>query len=151
MGRTKGEKMKQKRLPWGQTRNMSEEEYRQYKRALQKRWRHNHPDRVRAENRYYSKLYSQTKPFQCVCVKCGKTFGASRNTVKTCPKCREVMRHLVDMRRKAIVLKREEKQAEYQQIARMYRQGVKQQVIAGILGRSQSGISVILRRLNKRR
>ena len=139
------------RLAYGATKTMTPDEYKQYKRDLQKRWQHNHPDRVRAENRYYSKLYSQTKPFQCVCVRCGKTFGASRNTVKTCPECREEMRKLIDMRRKAIVLKREEKQAEYQQIARMYRQGVKQQVIADTLGRSQSGVSVILRRINKRR
>lgn len=138
------------RLAYGATKTMTPDEYKQYKRDLQKRWRHNHPDRVRAENRYYSKLYSQTKPFQCVCVRCGKTFGASRNTVKTCPECREEMRKLIDMRRKAIVLKREEKQAEYQQIARMYRQGVKQQVIADTLGRSQSGVSVILRRINKK-
>lgn len=138
-----------KRLAYGATKTMTPDEYKQYKRALQKRWRHNHPDRVRAENRYYSKLYSQTKPFQCVCVRCGKTFGASRNTVKTCPECREEMRKLVDMRRKAIVLKREEKQAEYQQIMVMRRMGIKQQIIADVLGRSQSGISVILRRLKR--
>lgn len=140
-----------KRLKYGATKFMSEEEYKQYKRDLSKRWRDNNPDKIRAQNKYYSELYAKTKPFQCVCVRCGKTFGASRNTVKTCPECREEMRKLVDMRRKAIVLKREAKQAEYQQIARMYRQGVKQQMIAGILGRSQSGVSVILRRLKKRR
>lgn len=138
-----------KRLKHGEYIAMSDEEKLQHRRMMAKRWRKNHPEFVKAQNKYYSELYSKTRPFKCVCSKCGKTFGASRNTVKTCPECLAEQHRLTEMRRKTILLKQEERRTEYQQIVRMYKQGVKQQIIADTLGRSQSGVSQIIRRLKR--
>ena len=139
-----------KRLKHGEYIAMSDEEKTQHRRMMARRWRHNHPEFVKAQNKHFSELYSKTRPFACVCSKCGKTFGASRNTVKTCPQCLAEKAYIAEMRKKAIVFKQEERRAEYEQIIRMHKQGVKQQMIADALGRSQSGVSAILRRLNKR-
>lgn len=78
-----------KRLKYGATKLMTPEEYKQYKRDLSKRFRHRHPDKIKAQNKYYSELYSKTKPFPNICVDCGNVFYASRSTIKHCPECRE--------------------------------------------------------------
>lgn len=135
------------RLKYGATKDMTREEYLVYRRSLQKRWRRNHPDWVKTNNKYWAQLYRETKPFKCICKICGAEFMASRSERKRCPKCRVEKAYISEMRKKTIVLKREERRAEYQQIVRMYKQGVKQQTIADTLGRSQSGISAILRKL----
>lgn len=135
------------RLKYGATKDMSPEEYRQYKRDLQKRWRTNHPDWVKASNKHWSEVYSQTKPFKCICVDCGREFSASRNTPKHCPRCRTERAYVAEMRKKTIALRQEERKAEYAQIIKMYKDGHTQEIIAETFGRSQSGVSQIIRRL----
>ena len=139
-----------KRLKHGEYIAMSDEEKLQHIHFLAKRWRHNHPEWVKAQNKKYSELYKKTKPYTCICKICGKTFRKPRSHYKLCPHCLAENHYIAEMRKKTIILKQEERKAEYEQIVKMYKQGVKQQVIADTLGRSQSGISAILRRLNKR-
>ena len=151
-GENKGKnKMKvYQRLKYGSSKYMSKEEYQEHKRVLQHRWRHNNPEKIKRQNKKYADIYKETKPFECVCSKCGKTFNASRSSFKTCPNCVKESHRLVMMRKKAAELKTEERKAEYTEIIKLYKQGHTQQVLAETFGRSQSGISVIIRRLNKK-
>ena len=139
------------RLKYGTGKLMTDEQKRIHKREIQKRWRSAHKDFVKAQNKHFSELYAITKPYECFCAVCGKKFKASRNSVKKCPDCVAERKRLIEMRNRASVLKKEARKEEYSRIVRMYRQGVKQQAIADVLGRSQSGISAIIRKMNKRR
>lgn len=146
MAKTKGVKMK--RLKYGATKDMSPEEYIQYKRNLSKRWRQKHPDRVKAQNRFYSDLYRTIKPFECTCKICGRKFDGARSCLKMCPQCIADWHRKAELARKARVIKQEERQAEYEEIAYWYSKGMTQEVLAEDFGRSQSGISKIVRRFN---
>lgn len=136
-----------KRLKYGATKNMTDEEKKQHNRYLQRRWRKNHPDFIKAQNKYYYEFYSRVKPYTCICVKCGQKFYKSRKCYKLCPECLENMHKTADLRRKVIVLKQEERQQEYKEIVDMYKNGHSQQIIAETFGRSQSGVSKIIRKL----
>lgn len=138
--------MKRKRLPWGQTRSMSEEEYKQYKRNLQTRWRHAHPEWVKYSNKKWAEIYSKTKPFECICQKCGKKFNASRNSQKSCPDCVNLRHLTAEKKREEWLEKKNKKQEDIKQILVMARMGIKQRIIADTLKMSQSGISQIMRR-----
>lgn len=139
-----------KRLKYGATKYMTPDEYKQYKRDLSKRWRKNNPDKVKAQNKYYSELYKTIKPFECTCKICGRKFDAMRKYYKLCPQCIKDNKYIAEVKRKTIALKQEERRAEYEQILVMRRMGIKQQIIADTLHRSQSGISAILRRMKNR-
>lgn len=145
MGRTKGKKMKQKRLPWGRTRSMSKEEYKQYKRDLQTRWRHAHPEWVKQSNKKWAEIYSKTKPFECICVHCGKKFNASRNSQKSCPDCVNIRHSAAEKKRKEWLEKKNKRQEDIKQILVMAKKGIKEKIIAETLGRSQSGVSQIMK------
>lgn len=138
-----------KRLKYGMGKTMSLEEKRLHIRAVQRDWRHRHPDFVKKQNKYFSELYKKTKPCICICKICGAKFNKPRKHYKICPTCIAERLYMVEMRKKVVVLKRKERKAEYEQIVRMHKQGVKQQVIADTLGRSQSGVSQIIRRLKR--
>lgn len=77
-----------KRAKYGSLKNtLSEEEYKKYKAELSRRWRKNHPERVRELNKI-NYLYSKTYPkFRCVCKKCGSKFMGYRKGAKICPVC----------------------------------------------------------------
>lgn len=137
-----------KRLKYGSSKYMMKEDLKKHKCLLQKEWRAKHPDIIKAQNRYYANLYAETKPFVCVCIKCGRKFNAARNSYKKCPWCIEKKKKLKDMRLKVAEIKRKERKAEYQKILEMHKKGIKQQAIADALGRCQSGVSAIIRKLN---
>lgn len=139
-----------KRLKYGATKNMTPEELKQYKRDLGKRYRRRHPDKIKAQNKYYSELYSKTKPFPNTCVDCGNVFYASRSTIKHCPECREKKHAITANIKKEKDLRRKQRFADYKLILKMYKSGHTQEIIAETLGRSQSGISTILTRLTKK-
>lgn len=126
---------------------MTEEEKKAHKHKLAKLWRKSHPEYIKAQNKYWKEMYQQTKPCECVCKFCGRKFNAARKHYKVCPQCLADWHRKAEITRKAVVVKQEERKAEYDQIIRMRKQGLKQQVIADTLGRSQSGVSAILRRL----
>lgn len=138
------------RLKYGLGKTMSLEERKARKRALQKEWCKRHPDFVKAQNKHYAELYKKTNPHECICKYCGKTFYKPRSKYTVCPTCIAEKHYIAEMKRKTIVLKQEERKAEYKLILEMYKDGHTQEIIAETLGRSQSGISAILRRLNKR-
>lgn len=140
-----------KRLKYGSSKNMSEAEYKLHKYALHKKWRDEHPDKVKAKNCYYYALYKKIKPYKCICVGCGRRFNSVRTNIQHCPKCIAESKRLVAMRKTAEELKRKAIKEEYAEIVQMYKNGHTQKIIAETFGRSQSGISTILKRLTKRR
>lgn len=140
-----------KRLKYGATKLMTPEEYKQYKRKLSKRWRKNNPEKIKAQNKYYAEWYKKTKPHKCVCVECGRKFNSARANIQHCPKCISESKRLVVMRKTAVKLKREAIKEEYAEIVQMYKDGHTQEIIAETFGRSQSGISTILKRLRGRK
>lgn len=138
-----------KRLKYGATKYMTPDEYKQYKRDLGKRWRKKNKAKIKAKNKYYADLYKIIRPCECICKICGRKFDAPRKYYKLCPQCLKENRYIAEVKRKTIALKQEERRAEYEQILVMRRMGIRQRVIADALGRSQSGISSILRRMKK--
>ena len=124
---------------------MTREEYLTYRRNLQKRWRHNHPDWVKKSNKKWSDLYRETTPFCCTCVKCGNVFYAARSCMKVCLECRNKEHAHAKMVKEEKITKRKKRSQEIATIIQLHRQGYSQIQIAQKLGRAQSGISVILR------
>ena len=139
-----------KRLKYGATKYMTPDEYKQYKRDLGKRWRKNNKAKIKAKNKYYAELYKQTKPCECICKNCGRKFNAPRKYYKLCSQCLEENHYIAEVKRKTVALKQEERIAEYKEIVRMSKQGFTQMIIAETFGRTQSGISSILRRMKNR-
>lgn len=91
--------MKKERLKHGEFIAMSDEEKLNHKRFLQRRWRKNHPEWVKSSNDYWAKRYKATKPFECICTECGKTFNGARSCLKLCPDClKKVHEHAESLR-----------------------------------------------------
>lgn len=135
------------RIKYGSTKDMTDEEYRQYKRNLQKRWRLRHPEFVKAQNKHYSEIYSRTRPYTCICKICGKEFGVTRKNNGTyCPDCWAEKKRIAEMKKKAVEIKRAEHKEEVFRICELYKSGMTQQEIAKIFERSQSGVSQIIRK-----
>ena len=143
--------MVEKRLRHGEYIAMSPEEKIEHKRLLQRRWRHNHPEWVKTSNKKWSDIYRESKPFKCVCVKCGAIFGAARSHLKLCPECLAKRRANAEMRRNAQIERQNIKNKQVADIIEMARQGIPQTKIAEITGRTQSGISAILRNFGIRK
>lgn len=128
------------RLKYGATKDMSPEEYKEYKRRLGKRWRDNNPEKVKAQNRYYSEKRRIEKPYICVCKRCGKNFNAQRNFFKICPECQ-----LLPSRTKLFLeerAKRKEKRLQnIEEVKLWYKAGFTQMQIAKDFKVSQKTIS----------
>lgn len=138
--------MKEKRLKRGEYIAMSPEEKILHNRLLHRRWRHKHPDWVKASNKKWSEIYKETEPFKCICKKCGGDFYKSRNSYKICPDCWVKIHAHNQSIRDAKIAKRENKQKRIKEIIQMFTKGVTQTEIAKMLGCTQSGISALLRR-----
>lgn len=75
------------RLKRGEFKNMSPEKQKEWKRYLQKRWRSEHKEVMKKENKYWYDLYRKTKPYKCICKRCGKEFDSPRPYYVLCGKC----------------------------------------------------------------
>ncbi len=135
-----------KRIKYGSSKYMTEEELKEHTRQLHRNWCKKHPEWVKSRNRHYFELYKETKPCVCVCVKCGKKFNAPRKYYKMCEHCVEKWHKDAQKRREAISKRRIDNLFEIQEILRMAHEGWSQTIIAETFGRSQSGISTILRK-----
>lgn len=128
------------RLKYGATKNMTPEEYKQYKRDLSKRWRDNNPEKIKKQNKYYSDLYKKTKPFVCICSKCGCSFHASRNYYKICEDCK-----LKPSKRQILLQERKNKHIEkiklIEEVKYGYKCGIQQAILAENFGVTQKTIS----------
>ena len=112
--------MKEKRLKRGEYIAMSPEEKILHNRLLQRRWRHKHPDWVKASNKKWSEIYKETEPFKCVCKKCGGDFYKSRNSYKICPDCLAKIHAHNQSIRDAKIAKRRNKQKRTKEIIQMF-------------------------------
>ena len=140
--------MKERRLKPGEWIAMSPEEKLKWKRHLQKRWRHNHPDSVKKQNQYYGNLYRTTKPFLPTCKVCNEKFGAARSCYKICPKCIELAHKRQLARAQEKTDRRNAREKQLKEIIELWKSGKTQIEISKIYGRTQSGISALLRRHN---
>lgn len=138
--------MKKTRLKWGEWKNMSPEKQKEWKAFLQRRWRHAHPEFVKNQNTYYSKLYSVSKPFTPNCKKCGKKFNAPRTSSKLCPNCRAALYKQWAEKRQAQRARRVAHDQIIQHIIDLWENGMSQTEIAKKYNRTQSGVSALLRR-----
>ena len=113
---------------------------------LHNRWAAEHRDILRKKYKKYYEKWKTTKPFECICVRCGSKFNATRNYYKLCRKCREKIKTKAEERRQALTQKRVAYRDKIQQILEMARTGVSQQKIADKFGYTQCGISCIMRK-----
>ena len=129
-----------KRLPYGATKNMSPEEYKEYKRELQRRWRKEHPEYMKENNRHWYRFYQRVKPRVCVCKFCGQEFNAPRSYYKICPECRNK-----PSKHKLLLMARAERKKTRQELQvkaiEMYKKGLFERQIAEKLNVSQKCIS----------
>lgn len=127
-----------KRIPYGATKNMTDEEFRQYKRDIQKRWRHKHPEYVKKENLYWYKKYREEKPYKCICKRCGQEFDAPRPYYKVCGKCPTK----TSIMKKEIQMRKDNKKMIVEQAVAMYKTGLYTQTqVAEFFGTYQRQIS----------
>ena len=141
--------MKHKRLKHGEYIRMSDEEKKQWKHFLQKRWRKEHPEKMRESNKKWAQFYNETKPCKCVCKVCGNVFNARRNYLKKCPACVLASHEKQSLLKQQLQERKQKRQDFVVTIVEMYKSGLTQQQIADIMKRSQSNISAILRKNKK--
>ena len=138
--------MKNTRLKYGEWIKMSPEKKKEWKRFLQRRWRHAHPEFVKNQNAYYSKLYSSVKPFTPTCKMCGQMFYAPRTSYKLCPPCSKRLRQQWLEKKEAQRAHRMARDKIIQEIIELWKNGMSQTEISKRYNRTQSGISALLRR-----
>ena len=138
--------MTYKRIAWGSFKNMTPDEQRAHLSMLCVRYRKNNPKKVQERNRYFYKLYKETKPFKCVCKLCGREFNAPSVNYRRCDECRAIPSaaalHRAKMR---------EKNAIKAKILKLARAGVTQMEISRITGSRQNAISQLCIRHGIRR
>ncbi len=147
--------MKYKRIKRGSFKNMTPDEQRAHRLMLQRRWRANNRDKLRAHNHYYWELYKKTKPTLCVCQKCGKEFYAPRkNYCKRCDDCRALAAQVAAQNREKVqaqAIRAQEKRAIRAKILKLARAGVKQIEISRLTGYPQSSVATVCIRNGIRR
>lgn len=75
------------RLPRGALQKMTPEERRKHINALTRRSRLKRRDKLNEQNRMYHELWKKTKPFVCICIRCGNKFNACKSNRRVCPGC----------------------------------------------------------------
>lgn len=132
--------MKQKRLKYGATKDMSPEEYKEYKRNLQRSWRKRNKKLVKERNHNWWIYYKETKPRVCICKYCGNEFNAPRNYYKVCPDCRNKPKkyELIKMAKEQ---RKKQRQEMIEEARDWYKAGITQEVLALEFGVSQKCIS----------
>lgn len=133
------------RLKYGATRNMSPEEFKEYKRSLQRRWKAKNPERIKEDNRKWWEWRKREKPKVCVCKYCGNEFNAARATYKICPECLEKPCP-TKVKLWEAYCKRLEKQQKINEVRELYSTGqYKQKQLAYMYNVSQRVISYWVR------
>ena len=140
--------MKQKRLKYGATKDMSPEEYKEYKRNLQRSWRKRNKKLVKERNHNWWIYYKETKPRVCICKYCGNEFNAPRNYYKVCPDCRNKPKkyELIKMAKEQ---RKKQRQEMIEEARDWYKAGMTQEAIALDFGVSQKCISNWVRKGKK--
>lgn len=128
------------RLPIGATKEMSDEEKRIWKRFLAYRWRKEHPEFVKRQNRYYSKKRQKEKPYIAICKLCGKEFHTAREYNKICPDCHKLpTKHQIHIEESK--KRKKEKALIRDEVRYWYKKGLTQCVLAEDFGVTQKTIS----------
>ena len=133
------------RLKKGTFKTLTPEQQKAHIHELVKQWRQRNQEKVKKTNSYFAKKYRETKPWKSVCKFCGATFPSHReNSNKICPECMAELKHRVEMRKKAIILRRDARKTINAMVLALRQAGCKQKEIAEKLNISQSGVSQIL-------
>jgi predicted transcriptional regulator len=129
-----------KRLKYGATKDMSPEEYKEYKRNLQRSWRKRNKEWVKEHNHDWWIYYKENKPRICICKYCGNEFNAPRNYYKICPDCKNKPKkcELIKMAREQ---RKKTRQEMIEEARDWYKAGMTQEAIALDFGVSQKCIS----------
>lgn len=144
--------MTYKRLARGDFQKMTPEQQRAHKFMLRARYRENHREELQEQNRYYSALYAKTKPFLCVCKKCGKEFNARRSDARTiCDECRAKSAQASAQRRTELRERQIKRRAQWTKCLELARTGMLQKEISKITGLKQATISQLCLRNGIRR
>ena len=119
---------------------MSPEEYKEYKRNLQRSWRKRNKKLVKERNHNWWIYYKETKPRVCICKYCGNEFNAPRNYYKVCPDCRNKPKkyELIKMAKEQ---RKKQRQEMIEEARDWYKAGMTQEVLALEFGVSQKCIS----------
>lgn len=138
-----------KRLKHGEFIAMTPEQKQEHLRVLRKRYREAHPDKIHRDNLHYYQVYKKTKPHQCICVKCGKSFYAPRWYFKWCDDCKN--KNWSAEARNMILAKRQERKERRDLVLKLAKKGLLQKDIAEQTGYSQRAVSAIMIRNGIRR
>lgn len=131
---------KYKRLKFGEFLSMSPEQQREHKRMLQRRWRKNNKDIVKARNHRYYLKYKKIKPYVVVCKYCGEEFHATRNYYKICPDCLKKPKTIA-LKKMEIQNRKAKKEEMKKEIRNWYSAGMTQMALAQYYGVTQTTIS----------
>lgn len=134
-----------KRLKRGELQAMSPEDRNAHIKMLQKRWRNRNRAKLKEQNHKWSVYYWATKPFKCICQKCGKEFGGARNYFVTCPDCLKEKREKSRAIREAAEARAQARKKRNKEIIRLHKKGLFQREIGALVGLGQGDISYILR------
>ena len=136
-----------KRLEYGSFNKMTDEEKKEHLKMLQKRWRKNHPEWVKNQNKKYYKIYKETKPCKCICVRCGREFFAPRSYYKLCGECPSKY----ELYKMGVKMRRDRKALIAQQAVEMYKTGkYTQEEVAKIFGTYQKQVSNWVKKARKK-
>lgn len=127
-----------KRIPYGSSKNMTPEERLEHKKFLAKRWRDSHKDWVKSDNLYWYLYYKETKPYKCICKRCGQEFDSPRPYYKVCGKCPTK----TSIIKKEIQMRKDNRKMIAEQAVNMYKTGLYSQTqVAEFFGTYQRQIS----------
>lgn len=120
-----------------------------WKRYLGWRWKKEHPEFTKSQNKYYYKLYRKTKPHVCICKKCGQEFNAAKKCYKICPRC-QFMPSESQIKKQEILERKIKKMAKIEQVYNIYITGeMNQTQIARVYDTTQENISRWIRKYKK--
>lgn len=140
--------MQKHRLKKGEWIAMSLEDKIKWKRFLQRRWRHKHPDWVKETNKHWADFYNKVKPYLLTCKGCGQQFNSARKNRHFCDICLENRHKHQQTTKRELAERKTNRKNTIDNIIKMWRAGFSQTQIAQLFGYTQSNISSILRRHN---
>ena len=133
-----------RRLRKGEFLAMTPEKQIEHRKMLQRRWRKNNKDIVKARNHRYYLKYKKTKPYIAVCKYCGQEFNATRSYYKICPDCMCKPKKIA-LEKIAIQNRKAKKEEMKKEIRDWYSVGMTQMALAQYYGVTQTTISKWLR------
>lgn len=76
-----------KRAEYGSLKDLSEQEYKEYKAKIAKQWRSDNPDKVKEYNKDWYAWNKKHPKHECFCKICENMFLSYRKSAKICKRC----------------------------------------------------------------